>query len=122
MKLNKLKLDEFSKNASYVSEQTLKVAVKYGYHEMDKKSKAYAVYMICIRIYNVVPVVESELDYLYYTMVFTSLQLLLGSMVIDKRQYHVEVLDACEDSSKAWEAFYRMKYIIDNFESQLFSK
>lgn len=122
MKINKLKLDEFIKNALYVSEQTLKVAVKYGYHEMNKKSEAYAVYSICTEIYNVVPVVESELDYLYYTMVYNSLRLLLDSMFIDKRQYHAEVLDACEEPSKAWEAFYRMKYMLDNFESQLFSK
>lgn len=122
MKINTLKLDEFSKNALYVSEQTLKVAVKCGYDDMDKKSKAYAVYMICTEIYDVIPVLDSELDYLYYTMVYNSLRFLLDSMFIDKRQYHVEVLDACEDSSKAWEAFYRMKYMIDNFESQLFSK
>lgn len=122
MKINKLKLDEFIKNSLYVSEQTLKVAVKYGYHEMNKKSEAYAVYSICTEIYNVVPVVESELDYLYYTMVYTSLRFLLDSMVIDKRQYHAEVLDACNDSSKVWDAFNRMKYMLDNVESELFSK
>lgn len=122
MKINKLKLDEFIKNALYVSEQTLKVAVKYSYHEMNKKSEAYAVYSICTEIYNVVPVVESELDYLYYTMVYTSLRFLLDSMVIDKRQYHAEVLDACNDSSKVWDAFNRMKYMLDNIESELFSK
>ena len=43
MKINKLKLDEFIKNALYVSEQTLKVAVIYGYQEMNKYSEASAV-------------------------------------------------------------------------------
>ena len=122
MKINKLKLDEFIKNALYVSEQTLKVAVKYGYHEMNKKSEAYAVYSICTEIYNVVPVIESELDYLYYTMVYTSLRLLLDSVCNDQKQYHVEVLDACNDSSKVWDAFNRMKHVLDNVESELFSK
>lgn len=122
MKINKLKLDEFIKNALYVSEQILKVAVKYGYHEMNKKSEAYAVYSICTEIYNVVPVVESELDYLYYTMVYNSLRLLLDSMCNDQKQYHVEVLDACNDSSKVWDAFNRMKHVLDNVESELFSK
>ena len=120
MKINKLKLDEFIKNALYVSEQILKVAVKYGYHEMNKKSEAYAVYSICTEIYNVVPVVESELDYLYYTMVYNSLGLLLDSMCNDQKQYHVEVLD--NDSSKVWDAFNRMKHVLDNVESELFSK
>ena len=117
-----MKLYEFSRNALYVSKQAFNVAVKCDYHEMDKKSKAYAVYMICTEIYDVVPVIESEMDYLHHTMAYNSLRLLLDSMFIDKKQYHAEVLDACEDSSKAWEAFYRMKYILDNFESHLFIK
>ncbi len=122
MKINKLKLDEFSMNALYVSKQAFNVAVKCGYDDMDKKAKAYAAYMIFKEIYYVVPVLDSELDYLYNIMVYNSLRLLLESMCIDKKQYHAEVLDACEDSSKAWEAFYRMKYILDNLDSQLFSK
>ena len=122
MKINKMKLDEFSRNALYVSEQALKVAVKCDYHDMDKKAEAYALYSICTEIYDVVPVIESEMDYLYYTMVYNSFRLLLESMCIDKKQYHAEVLDACKEPNKAWEAFYRMKYMLDNFESQLFSK
>lgn len=122
MKINKLNLDEFSKDALYVSKQALKVAVKCGYDDMDKKAKAYAVYIICTEIYDVVPVLESELDYLYNVMHYNSLRLLLDSMFIDKKQYYAEVLDACEEPNKTWEAFYRMKYMLDNVESQLFSK
>lgn len=122
MKINKMKLYEFRRNALYVCEQAFNVALKCDYHEMDKKAKAYAVYSICTEIYDVETVIENEMDYLHYTMVYNSLRLLLDSMFIDKRQYHAEVLDVCEEPSKAWEAFYRMKYMLDNFESQLFNK
>ena len=55
-------------------------------------------------------------------MVYGSLQRILNSICTDKEQYHVEVLDACEESLKVWHAFNKMKYILDNFENELFCK
>lgn len=122
MKLDKLKLDKFSRDALYLSEQTFDVAVKCGYYDMDKKEKAYAVHMLCKEIRNVVPVLESEMDYLYNVMYYNSLRLLLESMCNDKKRYYVEVLDECKDSRKAWKIFGRMKHVLDNVESELFCK
>ena len=123
MKFNRMKAVELNNNAWYVSKQAFDVSVKCDYCDMDQKSNAYAVYMICMWIYDcdVVPACESELDYLYLVVQYNSLRLLLDSICTDKKQYHVEVLDACEDSEKVWNAFNRMKYLLDNFEREIFS-
>lgn len=124
MKFNKMKSIELTNNAWYVSKQAFDVSVKCGYCDMEQKSNAYAVYMICTEIYDydLVPVCESELDYWYLVLQYNSLRLLLDSVCTDKKQYHVEVLDACEDSEKVWKAFNRMKYLLDNFECEIFGQ
>lgn len=118
-----MKAVELINNACYVSKQAFDVSVKCGYCDMDQKSNAYAVYMICMEIYDcdLEPVSESELDCLYVVVQYNSLRLLLDSICTDKKQYHAEVLDACEDSEEIWKAFNRMKYLLDNFEREIFS-
>lgn len=123
MKFNRMKAVELINNACYVSKKAFDVSVKCGYCDMDQKSNAYAVYMICMEIYDcdLEPVSESELDCLYVVVQYNSLRLLLDSICTDKKQYHAEVLDACEDSEKVWNAFNCMKYLLDNFEREIFS-
>lgn len=101
--------------------QAYEMALTYGYADMPMKGKAYAVYKICREIYEATPTSLLEVD-LYDMMKYNSFRLILGSMCNDKEQYYAEVLNACKDSDEMWVAFDKMKYILDNFETELFEE
>ena len=122
MKLNESKVKALQKDALLVSTEAFNQAIKYGFQDTTNNSKAYVLYKICTTIQETEPTVECELDLYCAKMVYGSLQRILNSICTDKEQYYVEVLDACEDSIKVWHAFNRMKYILDNFENELFCK
>lgn len=119
MRLKKWEADELSKSAAYVMKQAYEMALMYGYVDMPMKGKTYAVYKICREIYETIPTSYCEVD-CYDMMKYNSLRLILGSMCNDKEQYYAEVLNACKDSDEMWVAFDKMKYILDNFETELF--
>lgn len=121
MRINKSELKELSRSALYVSKRTFEAVVKSSNFEMNNKGKAYAVYKICAEIYDAFPVNTCEID--YYTIIkYYSLRQILSSMCNDKEQYHVAVLNACKDSDETWVAFDKMKYLLDNFETELFEE
>lgn len=122
MKLNESKVKALQKDALLVSTEAFNQAIKYGFQDTTNNSKAYVLYKICTTIQETEPTVECELDLYCAKMVYGSLQRILNSICTDKEQYHVEVLDACEESLKVWHAFNKMKYILDNFEHELFCK
>jgi hypothetical protein len=122
MELNKLKLERLNQYALLVSIQAFNHAIKCGFQDTTNNSKAYVLYKICTTICETEPKVECELDLYCAKMVYGSLQRILNSICTDAEQYHVEVLDACEESIKVWHAFNQMKYILDNFENELFCK
>ena len=122
MKLNESKVKALQKDALLVSTEAFNQAIKYSFQDTTNNSKAYVIYKICTTIHETEPTVECELDLYCAKMVYGSLQRILNSIGTDKEQYHVEVLDACEESIKVWHAFNRMKYLLDNFEDELFCK
>ena len=122
MKLNESKVKALQKDALLVSTETFNQAIKYSFQDTTNNSKAYVIYKICTTIHETEPTVECELDLYCAKMVYGSLQRILNSICTDKEQYYVEVLDACDNSREAWNAFSRMKYLLDNFEDELFCK
>lgn len=122
MKLNKSKVKALQTYALLVSTEAFNQAIKYSFQDTTNNSKAYALYKICTTIHETEPTIECELDLYCAKMVYGSLQRILNSICTDEEQYHVEVLDACEESIKVWHAFNQMKYILDNFEDELFCK
>ena len=122
MKLNESKVKALQKCALLVSTEAFNQAIKYSFQDTTNNSKAYVIYKICTTIHETEPTIECELDLYCAKMVYGSLQRILNSICTDKEQYHVEVLDACEESIKVWHAFNQMKYILDNFEHELFCK
>lgn len=122
MKLNESKVKVLQKCALLVSTEAFNQAIKYSFQDTTNNSKAYVIYKICTTIHETEPTVECELDLYCAKMVYGSLQRILNSICTDKEQYHVEVLDACDNSSEVWHAFNRMKYLLDNFEDELFCK
>nr|DAT29642.1 MAG TPA: hypothetical protein [Caudoviricetes sp.] len=121
MWINKLELKELNRSALYVSNRALEVALKGSYSDMQKKGKAYVVYKICSEIYNTSPLDTRKID-CYTIMKYHSLRQILSSMCNDKEKYHVSVLNDCNDSDETWVAFDKMKYILDNFETELFEE
>lgn len=119
MRLKKWEADELSKSALYVMKQAFELALMSSNSDMAKKGKAYAVHKICREIYEAIPTSSCEVD-CYDMMKYNSLRLILGSMCNDKDRYYAEVLNACKDSDEMWVAFDKMKYILDNFETELF--
>lgn len=119
MRLKKWEADELSKSALYVMKQAFELALMSSNSDMAKKGKAYAVHKICREIYEAIPTSSCEAD-CYDMMKYNSLRLILGSMCNDKDRYYAEVLNACKDSDEMWVAFDKMKYILDNFETELF--
>lgn len=122
MKLDELKVKVLQKCALLVSTEAFNQAAKCGFQDTKKAAKAYVIYKICTTIHETEPIIECMMDIYCAKMVYGSLQRTLNSICTDKEQYHVEVLDACEDSIKVWHAFNRMKYILDNFEHELFDE
>ena len=122
MKLNESKVKALQKDALLVSTEAFNQAIKYSFQDTTNNSKAYVIYKICTTICETEPTVECELDLYCAKMVYGSLQRILNGICTDEEQYHVEVLDACEESIKVWHAFNRMKYLLDNFEDELFCK
>lgn len=122
MKLNESKVKALQKDALLVSTETFNQAIKYSFQDTTNNSKAYVIYKICTTIHETEPTVECELDLYCAKMVYGSLQRILNSICTDKEQYYVEVLDACDNSREAWNAFSRMKYLLDNFEHELFNE
>ena len=122
MKLNRLKLEQLNQCALLVSTRAFQQAIKCGFEDTTNNAKAYVLYKICTTIHETEPIVECELDLYCAKMVYGSLQRILNGICTDKEQYHVEVLDACENSKATWHAFSRMKYLLDNFEDELSCK
>lgn len=122
MKLNESKVKALQKCALLVSTEAFNQAIKCGFQDTTNNSKAYILYKICTTICETEPTVECELDLYCAKMVYGSLQRILNSICTDEKQYYVEVLDACDNSSEVWHAFNRMKYLLDNFEDKLFCK
>ena len=122
MKLNESKVKVLQKCALLVSTEAFNQAIKYSFQDTTNNSKAYVIYKICTTIHETEPTVECELDLYCAKMVYGSLQRILNSICTDKEQYYVEVLDACDNSREAWNAFSRMKYLLDNFEHELFNE
>lgn len=119
MRLKKWEADELSKSALYVMKRAFELALMSSNSDMAKKGKAYAVHKICREICEAIPTSSCEVD-CYDMMKYNSLRLILGSMCNDKNRYYAEVLNACKDSDETWVAFDKMKYILDNFETELF--
>ncbi len=120
MKLDELKVKVLQKCALLVSTEAFNQAIKYSFQDTTNNSKAYVLYKICTIIHETEPTIECEIDLYCAKMVYGTLQRILNSICTDKEQYHVEVLDACDNSSEVWHAFNRMKYLLDNFEDKLF--
>lgn len=122
MKLNESKVKALQKDALLVSTEAFNQAIKYGFQDTTNNSKAYVLYKICTTIHETEPKIECELDIYCAKMVYGSLQRILNSICTDEEQYYKEVLAACDNFSEVWNAFRRMKYLLDNFEDELFCK
>lgn len=122
MKLNESKVKALQKDALLVSTEAFNQAIKYGFQDTKNNSKAYVIYKICTTIHETEPTIECELDIYCAKMVYGSLQRILNSICTDEEQYYKEVLAACDNFSEVWNAFRRMKYLLDNFEDELFCK
>ena len=122
MELNRLKLEQLNQCALLVSTQAFNQALKYGFQDTTNNSKAYVIYKICTTICETEQIVECELDLYCAKMVYGSLRRILKSICADKEKYYEEVLLACENPRKVWYAFSRMKYLLDNFEHELFNE
>ena len=122
MKLNESKVKALQKCALLVSTEAFNQAIKHGFQDTKNNSKAYVIYKICTTIHETEPTIECELDIYCAKMVYGSLQRILNSICTDEEQYYKEVLAACDNFSEVWNAFRRMKYLLDNFEDELFCK
>lgn len=122
MKLDELKVKVLQKCALLVSTEAFNQAAKCGFQDTKKAAKAYVIYKICTTIHETEPIIECMMDIYCAKMVYGSLQRTLNSICTDKEQYHEEVLSTCDNPSEVWHAFRRMKYLLDNFEDELFCK
>lgn len=58
-------------------------------------------------------------DIVEFTATFLAYRLLFNSICNDNTKLHVEVLNECNDPAKAWELFYYIQNIINNFETEI---
>ena len=103
--------------------KTLQVATEHNIKNTKDNSKAYAIYMVHQAITDTYTREEVIGFKCYHLMMkFNALKYILNSICSDKEQYHITVLDDCQNSTKVWMAFNKMKHILDNFETELFKK
>nr|DAS92518.1 MAG TPA: hypothetical protein [Caudoviricetes sp.] len=50
---------------------------------------------------------------------FLAYRLLFNLISNDNTKLHVEVLNACKETTRAWELFNRIEYLINNFETEI---
>ena len=50
---------------------------------------------------------------------FLAYRLLFNLISNNNTKIHMEILNNCKDTNKAWELFNRIEYLINNFETEI---